>query len=546
MAFIGAQPQVEFREKRTFLSTDSTARTFLLISLLTIATFALFFQVHTHPWSGLDDHVYVVDNVHLHTLNWAAVWWSIRVMNYANWVPVSWMSHALDYHFFGANPAGHHLVSVLFHALNAVLVFWVLKRATGATARSFMVAALFVVHPMNVEAVVWIAERKTVLSMLFFLLTLAAYRWYVSGPRVSRYIVVFLFFGLGLAAKSQIVTLPCVLLLWDYWPLQRMNTPWREPAAADPPSTVFPRKSFSWLVLEKLPLLVPCILDAALTIYTQKSVRIGLMPPLSLRLKNAIFSYWLYLRKAFWPSGMAPELPQMGRFVSAWQILAILALLIGVSVAVVAFRRHRYLPVGWFWFLGTLVPMVGILQPSQQGSADRFVYQAYLGIFFIVCWGVADLAEQRHVSRVWLAAASALVLLALTIVSNRQIGYWKDEFTVWTHAAEVNQYHWLAQDNVAAQLQSRGKPLEALEHFHRAAAINPDDSFSNMEIGYYEQATGNLPEAVARYRQALKDQSLSDETRALLWRDLGVAYRNLGDLAKARECFQHSASYRPR
>ncbi|MGA2370290.1 MAG: tetratricopeptide repeat protein [Candidatus Korobacteraceae bacterium] len=525
------------------LSTDSAARTFLLISLLAIATFALYYQVHTHPWSGLDDHFYVVDNVHLHSLNWATVWWSIRVLSYANWIPVSWMSHAVDYHFFGANPAGHHLVNVLFQALNAVLVFWVLKRATGATARSFMVAALFVVHPMNVEPVVWIAERKTVLSMLFFLLTLAAYRWYVSEPRVSRYIMVFLLFGLGLAAKSQIITLPCVLLLWDYWPLQRMDTPWREPASADPPSTVFPRKSFSWLVLEKLPLLVPCIFDAVLTIYTQNSVRLDLMPPLSLRLKNAVFSYWLYIRKAFWPSGMAPELPQMGRFVSAWQILAILALLIGISAAVVAFRRHRYLAVGWFWFLGTLVPMVGILQPSQQGSADRFVYQAYLGIFIVVCWGVADWAQQRHVSKAWLAGASALVLLALTIVSYRQIGYWKDEVTIWNHAAEV-PYHWLAQDNVAVLLRAQGKPLEAIQHLYRASAINPDDSFSNTEIGYYEQAMGNLPEAISHYQRALNDRTLSDERSALLWRNMGVAYRDLGDHAKAVECFRHSASYR--
>lgn len=541
MASIGTQPKKEFRRVRSFLSTDSAAQTFLLILLLAIATFALYYQVHAHPWSHLDDYVYVVDNVRLHSLNWGTVWWSVRVLNYANWIPASWLSHALDYHFFGPNPAGHHLVNVLLHALNAILVFWVLKRATGATARSFMVAALFVVHPLNVEPVVWIAERKTVLSMLFFLLTLAAYRWYAREPRVSRYLVVFLLFGFALAAKSQVITLPCVLLLWDYWPLQRMNTPWREPAAAVPPPAI-PRRSFSWLVMEKLPLLVPCFCDAALTIYAQKSVRIGLMPPLNLRLKNAAFSYWLYIRQAFWPSGMGPESPQMGRFVSAWEVLAILALLVAISAAVVVGRRYRYLPVGWFWFLGTLVPMVGILQPSQQGSADRFVYQAYLGLFIIVCWGIADLARQRHLSRAWLASASAAALLALTVVSNRQIGYWKDGCTLWKHAAEANQYNWVAQDNFAGCLQGQGKPLEAKEHFLRAVAINPDDGRGGMHIAYYEQATGDLQGAIARYQHALKDRSLSDETRALIWRDMGVAYRGLGDRTKALECFQKSAS----
>lgn len=518
-------------------------RSALLSLLLVSATVALYYKVRTHPWSELDDRLYVVDNVNLHELNWKTVWWSFTALNYANWIPLSWLSHAVDYHFFGDDPAGHHLVSVAFQALNVVLVFWVLRRATGYTARSFMVAALFAVHPLNVEAVVWIAERKTLLSMVFFLLTLGAYHWYARDPKLSRYNLVFVLFAMGLAAKSQVITLPCVLLLWDYWPLQRMETPWRE-AAGNPPYTIFSRKTIPWLIKEKVPLLLLGAYDAMLTVFSQKSVRVGLMPPLSLRLKNAIFSYWLYLKKAFWPSGMAPELPQMGRFVSFWQIAGILLLLIAISGLVIAARRHRYLPVGWFWFLGTLVPMVGLLQPSQQGSADRFVYQAYLGLFVMVCWGLSDAAKQHSVSPAWLAAISVVVLLALASVANRQIDYWKNECSLWAHAAQVNNYHWLAQDNLGACLVRQGNRPEAMQHFFLAESINPDDGVSKMEISFDDLTAGKIQEAITVGSQALLDHNLHDNQRKLIWEVMGTAYRKLGDVSMANECFRQAAQLR--
>ncbi len=524
------------------LYLHSRTRTVVFSLLLLAATFALYYQIHTHPWFDLDDSTYIVENVHLHTLNWTTVWWSIRTLNYANWIPLSWLSHAIDYQLFGGNPAGHHLENVFWHALNAILVFWVLKRATGYTMRSFMVAALFVVEPLNVEPVVWVAERKTLLSMFFFLLTFAAYQWYARQPSTRRFDLVFILFGLALAAKSQVITLPCALLLWDYWPLQRMNVPWREPAT-EPPIIAFPRKDLWWLVKEKLPLLFLCGVDALLTIYTQKSVRIGLMPPISIRLKNAIYAYWLYLKDAFWPSRLAPESPQMGRFVSNWQVIGIVLLLIAISGAVVAARRHRYLPVGWFWFLGTLLPMIGLLQPSQQGSADRFVYQAYLGLFIIVCWGGADWATRWRIPRAWVAGAAALVLTALAIISNRQIRTWSDNIKVWEHAVAVNQYHWVARDDLGWHLMNQRKSAEALEYFRQANTLNPDDGFSNLELGFHEQALGDTQGAIAFYQRGLRDVTLDDKFQATAWRDMGVGYRDLGDKKKALECFRRSASY---
>jgi protein O-mannosyl-transferase len=246
------KPQVDNSAGSKFFLADSPLRTFLLGLLLASVTIAVYYQVHSHPFADMDDNLYLVNNAHLHHgLDWTTVWWSVRTFNMANWIPLCWLTFAAEYPFFGSNPAGYHIVNLLLHAGNVFLVFWMLKRATGYTARSFMVAALFALHPMNVEPVVWIAELKTTLSMTFFLLALDAYRWYARKPRLTRYALLFVLFGLGLAAKSQIITLPCVLLLWDYWPLQRVF-PDRQSASS--PSQ-YPPKQLSTLILEKIPLL---------------------------------------------------------------------------------------------------------------------------------------------------------------------------------------------------------------------------------------------------------------------------------------------------
>jgi protein O-mannosyl-transferase len=521
----------------SLFASEIRSRTFLWGIFLAVATVAVYYPARSHPFCNLDDYFYLVDNAHLHSgWDWATIWWSFRAFNYANWIPLTWLSYALEYPFFGSNPAGYHTVNILLHALDVVLLFWVLKRATGRGGRSFMVAALFALHPMNVEPVVWIAERKTVLSMVFFLLALEAYRWYARAPGLRRYVLVLLFCGMAMAAKPQVITLPFLLLLWDYWPLQRMLPSSR--SSLEAASTLYPPRSFSSLIKEKLPLLFLSAVDAVLTLYTQKSVRLGLMPPFSLRFKNAVFSYWLYIKKAFWPSGMAPEYPQLGRDVSWWQVFGVLFLLIAITALVVWFRRKRYLPVGWLWFVGALVPMIGLLQAAQQGMADRFVYQAYLGLFFIVCWGTADWAEQHAISVRRLASVSAVVLLALTMVTHRQIGYWKDKFTLWSHATQVVNHHWIAEDNLGVYLMEQGKPADALTHFFRASAINPDDGVSNRFIGFYEQTLGNQQEAIVRYSRALRDYTLIGDDRAQVWRNLAVAYRDVGDMEKSREYYE--------
>ena len=303
----------------------------VLSILLVIVTVALYYQVSDHPFVNYDDNVYVTDNAQVKSgLNWDTVQWAFTTSEAGNWHPLTWLSHAVDYQLFQADPAGHHNTNLLLHVLNVLLLFWVLREATGFTGRSWMVAALFALHPINVESVAWISERKNLLSMLFFLLALGAYRWYVREPRTIRYAVVAAFFALGLMAKPQVITLPFVLLLWDYWPLRRMATAEHDSAFDARGERAFPQRSFSWLLGEKLPLIALCGASAFITMQAQQTA--GAMHtvknsfPLSIRVGNALVCYARYLGKAFWPSRLALIYPHPGTSLKTWQVLAALVL----------------------------------------------------------------------------------------------------------------------------------------------------------------------------------------------------------------------------
>ena len=521
---------------QSFFLVDSRARTLLLGIVLILITIAVYSPVHGYTFFSLDDHFYVLDNVHIHNgLDWTTVRWAFTSFDHANWIPLSFLSHALDYQLFGPDPAGHHDVNMILHALNAALLFWVLKRATGYVGRSFMVAALFALHPVNVEAVAWVAERKTVLSMFFFLLALEAYRWYAKDPGRGRFWIVAGLFALGLMAKAQIITLPFVLLLWDYWPLQRMFPSGQEPSP-------YPKKSLRWLITDKIPLLPLCLVDAYFTLLTEGVARPRFWPPFTERLGNAIFSYARYIEITFWPSGLVPMYPNPGSSLTAWQIgVAFLLLLAITTLVVVAGRRHRYLIVGWLLFLGTLVPTLQIIQFGKEGMADRFAYQALIGLFIMLCWGISDLASQHNVSRAWLAAGGGAALLALTLVTHHQLGYWKDPHTMWIHASQVVNNHWEAQDQLGLELAEQGKPDEAMAYFYRAAIMDPDDSLSNLRIALYEQKHGHPQEAITRYEHALRDPAVPYDQLPHIYHNMSIAYDQIGDYANAREYATKSA-----
>jgi protein O-mannosyl-transferase len=511
---------------------------------LLAATLALYFPVIHHPFTNIDDQGYIYQNLHVQDgLSWPTIKWALLTFDDNNWHPITWFSHALDCQMFGINPAGHHMMNALWHSIDAVGLFWVLLLATGYLGRSFMVAALFAVHPINVESVAWMAERKTLVSTFFFLLALGAYRWYARQPGFVRYTVVALLFVLGLMAKPQIITLPCVLLLWDYWPLQRMKTPWPEPPAVAPPST-FPRKSLFWLIKEKIPLLIICAASALITMKAQRVGRPQHWPySASIRLGNAIVAYVRYIGKAFWPSHLAIMYLHPGYSLKYWQVAAAALVLLAITVLVIVGRRYRYLLVGWFWFLGTLVPTIGLMQVGRQALADRYAYQSFLGLFILICWGAADWATRKHWPRAVLPTASIAILLGLAVIAHRQIGYWSDNLTLWSHAAQVTTDNWVAEDMVAGILLTTGHRDEAIAHYYVVAALNPTDSGSNLAIAIYEQGRGHLQEAIRRYKLALIEMDDPLE-QAKLYQNLSIAYRDAGQIPESAEAFSRMKKLR--
>jgi hypothetical protein len=524
-------------------------RTWLLGLLLAVATVALYYPVSGHPFVNYDDNVYVTDNAQVKSgLTWDTLQWAFTTSEAGNWHPVTWLSHAFDYQLFQADPAGHHNTNLLLHVLNVLLLFWVLQQATGSTGRSWMVAALFALHPINVESVAWISERKNLLSMLFFLLALGAYRWYVRGPRTTRYVVVAACFALGLMAKPQVITLSFVLLLWDYWPLRRMATADKHSAFDTPVDAALPQRSFSWLVGEKLPLVALCAASAFITMRGQQAA--GAMHTvknsfsLSIRLGNAIVCYARYLGKAFWPSRLALVYPHPGTSLKTWEILAALVFLLAVTALVLRERRRRYLLVGWLWFLGTMVPMIGLVQVGEQAMADRYAYLPFIGLFIMVCWGLADWAEQEHFSAALLAGVSVVVLVALSVVAYRQLGYWSDNVILWTHIVAVTPPNYIAQDDLGGALLNDGKLEEAMKHFHMAAEIYPLDPFSNLNLAIYAQQQDDPQQAIERSKIVL-NRTPSPRLKAKAYTTMGLAYRELGDAAKSQECFEAAQREHP-
>jgi len=533
------QPEQDVRISPGVL-TSQRSRTFAFGFLLVIATVVLYYPVNNHPFANYDDADYVFDNFHVKSgLHWSTVTWAFTTFAAANWHPLTWLSHAADVQFFELNPGRHHDVNLLLHTLNVVLLFWVLRRATGYVGRSAMVAALFALHPINVESVAWIAERKNVLSMLFFLLALGAYRWYALKPQGGRYAVVAVLYAMGLMCKPQVITLPFVLLLWDYWPLQRMFGGRQESGGA-----VFLARSFADLVWEKVPLFVLAAASAGMTIKAQSSGGATGWYPLSVRMGNAVVSYTSYLGKAFWPARLCPMYPHPRYSLNPWHVAAAFLLLLAITALVIVGRRYRYLPVGWFWFLGTLVPMLGLKQVGSQAMADRYAYLPFIGFFIMVCWGVSECAGQRRLSVVWLASPSLVALLALMVVAHRQIGYWSDHVTLWTHTLQVTSGNWQAENNLGMALLRQGRMEDAVPHFRAAAAINPDDAVSNMNIGIYEQTRGNAPQAIEQYKKAIK-LTRDPKLKAKAYNNLGYAYKDIGDYADAQQNLQAAVSVNP-
>ena len=526
-------------EPKLSMRSCSLWKPVLIALLLVLVTAALYAPVRHYPFTSYDDPIYVTSNDHVKNgFHIEAIKWAMTSNETGIWLPLTWYSLMLDCQLFQDNAGLHHDVNLLLHLANVALLFGVLLRATGRTWPSLMVAALFALHPINAESVVWISERKNLLSMMFFLLTLGAWGWYAHKPRWYRYLAVAVLFALGLMSKPQVVTLPFVLLLWDYWPLERMF------ASELPSSSKAERaRSLPWLLLEKIPLLALSAGCAVLTMWAQRTGGgYNPEPTLSLRLENAVVSYVRYIGRAFWPSHLALLYPFPRTSFPAWQTSLALLLLIAISAWAVWARQRRYLLVGWLWFLGTLVPMIGLVAVAWQAMADRFAYLPFVGLFIMVSWGTADWAEQRKISLAWLAVPACTLLLALAIVTHRQIGYWHDDVALWTHTAQVTRGNYIAEDNLAGALMKAKRPDDAQTHFLRAAEINPTYPHTLMALAVHNQREGKLREAIAQYKQAITGtQRSAYPNHAMMeaaFTNMGHAYLDLGEFAQARDSLQ--------
>ena len=521
-------------------------RTLVLCLLLACATLALYAPVAQNDFVNFDDDVYILNNGHLRAgLTWQTVKWSFTTFEEGNWHPLTWLSHALDCQLFGLHPVAHHLVGGLLHALNAAILFWLLETVSGCAWRSLAVAALFAFHPINVESVAWAAERKNVLSMVFFLLALLAYGWYARRPMFRRYAVVFCLYLLAVLSKPQVVTFPLLLLLWDYWPLERMSGIAGNGSPTDAQQTQ--KFSVAWLVFEKVPLLLLSAADAVITVLAQRAGHAVRTAEYSLpnRVENALISYVRYLDLAMWPTKLAVFYPHPEKLFAAWQVIGAVAILLLITAAAVTQGRQRpALLVGWLWFLGSMFPMIGLLQVGGQALADRYAYIPFIGLFVMVVWGVADWAKQRRVAPVWPTAAMAVVLIALAILTRHQIGYWRDTPTLWQRALAVTENNFVAHTNLGLFLAQHGREDEAVVHLRAALAIRPDDNVASLNLGTYEQRHGEVYSAIERYK-FVSTHGADLDLRADALGNLGAAYRQIGDYPEAKRCYEEALRLTP-
>jgi tetratricopeptide (TPR) repeat protein len=510
------------------LFSSPQRRTVVLCLVLVAATLAVYNPVNRSAFVNFDDDHYITGNPHvLAGLKWETVKWAFSNYYEANWHPLTWLSHALDAQLFGLNPVGHHYTNVVLHALNAVLLFLLLQSATGFTWRSLIVSALFALHPVNVESVAWASERKNVLSMTFLLLAFQAYGWYVRRPAAARYALVAVLFACGLMSKPQVITLPFLLLLWDYWPLGRFSN--------------VKQRTTAWaLLLEKIPIFLMSLVSAVITMQAQKAggaIHSAIIYPFRLRLENAIVCYPRYLGKAFWPTQLSPLYPHPLDLLRFWQVVASAVFLLLVTTLVIRNRRHGYLVTGWFWFLGALVPMIGLVQVGEQAMADRYAYLPFVGLFLVMCWGIGEWAGTRKISPAWLVVPALATIAVLSVLTYRQIGYWRDSETLWSYALRVTDVRsYKAHFNLGITYDAEGRYDEAVQQFREAIDPRDDDPRIHLGLGMYDQRHGHAQEAIEEF-QAVSRLSADSSMRADALSDLGAVYQQLHDSARAKESF---------
>ena len=458
---------------------------------LALVTSIAFFPALQNSFVNFDDNTYVYENPKVVAgLTRSGIIWAFTHFHSSNWHPLTWLSHMLDCQLYRLNAGGHHFSSLLLHVVVAILLFLVLQEMTGAIWRSAFVAAVFAIHPLRVESVAWVSERKDILSALFFMLTLAAYVRHSRAPSVARYLVVVLLYALGLMCKPMLVSLPLVLLLIDYWPLRRLSDP----------------SSARRLFIEKLPLIGLAGLSCLVTLFAQRSTTVSIGHiPLAWRLENAADACMIYIRQMVWPLRLAPFYPHPEDQLPAWQILLATVAIIGISSAVILWkRRWPYVFTGWCWYLVMLGPVIGIVQVGLQAHADRYTYLPQIGLYILVSWSAADLIAWRRAGPRILTAAAAILLVSLTWLARTQVRYWHDSEALWKHSLAVTKDNDFPHYGLGDVYFERGEVNEALAEFRAALYLRPGSPYAHNDIGLVLTKMGQLDEAVDHLNAAIQ------------------------------------------
>jgi tetratricopeptide (TPR) repeat protein len=483
---------------------------FCIYPLLALITLVVYWQLWSYDFINLDDPDYVIGNQQVRGgLTIDGIEWAFTAVKTSNWHPLTWLSLMLDCQLFGTNPAAHHLINLLLHVANTLLLFAILRNMTGALWASVFVAAAFALHPLHVESVAWISERKDVLSTLFWMLTTAAYLRYVKRPSVARYLLTIAAFALGLLAKPMLVTLPFALLLLDYWPLNRVVR-----------GSGFRIRDFGRLIIEKIPLFMLAIVSSAVTFIVQRNTGAAAeLDAISLysRIANAFVSYLTYIRKMIWPSDLAVFYPHPGNL-PMWQAAAAAAAILAITILVIRLaKNHRYLMTGWLWYLGTLVPVIGLVQVGNQALADRYSYIPLIGLFTMIAFGTDDLFGKYRYKKIILSMAGAAAICVLAVCTYVQAGYWRNSVTLFEHTLKVTKNNYLAHNNLGMAFQSQGKIEQAISQYKQVLQFKSDDARAHNNLGNALRAQGKFEEANEHYTQAIKYKQ-----------DFAEAHNNLG------------------
>ena len=507
----------------------------LTCSALFIITMAVYMQTGNHQFV-FDDEDYVTSNLHVAGgLSGENILWAFTSSHSSNWHPVTWLSHMTDVQLFEMNPRGHHLVNVSIHAIASLLLLFLLFRLTGVLWQSAFVAALFALHPLHVESVAWVAERKDVLSAFFWFVTLLFYTEYAAKRKLSLYLAALLSFILGLMSKPMLVTLPIVMLLMDYWPLNREGLEQRQSRFTG---------RVPALIKEKIPFFFCSLFSGLITIYAQHkggATRTLEDFPFLLRTENALTAYVTYIFKTVWPHDLAVYYP-FHSSIPLWQVIGSLLVLLLVSIAVIRVgRRFPYLPVGWFWFVITLLPVIGLLQVGSQSMADRYMYIPVIGLFIIAAWGSADLAVGLKQRKTILALLAGVVIIASAALAWRQTGYWRDEISLYRHTLRVTPGNYFINFNLGHALAKEGDLDGAIREFQETLRIKPDYAKAHSSLGIAFTQKGHLDAAIREYQEALRINP--DDARS--HSNLGIVFARKGNLDAAILEFEEAVRISP-